>query len=497
MIRLIKTNSLIVIIIVAFLLRMLRAGLRWDEIALAYAAYQQPWVDAASSGDLGGVLSNFVGLHPPAYSAVFWIAESIWGAPLGLLIVSAALSTTAVYFVGRVGGAAAAAILAVDPLQLAYSGEVNNYPMLMAVIAAIFWAREVAAEEGKYGWLLAISIVAAWTHMLGGVVAGLAILSLFTLDRKSSLVCLGLLALSVAPLVPALVSLGAAEGTYGQSGLDIGLVCSTLFDKIGWWWLIIIPALIGVRHAWWVAFIGAGTTVTIAIMLYFGVAAPHQAPYWLALSAPVAILVSKEKVRLSYFVAAVGFFVVVRGESVAAQAIIDDLGRARGVDKMISEAHSSDVFWLVAPSLTPDDDKRDTSAVLWRFSPATKMPPWRGPSSMDEGDHWSFEYTDWRYGQPRMYNDNVIHTSVDLVEGTIEEGCIRTFDSRAPFEETTIRHLGDGRRVWVLLYDYSPACDAIGGVMYAMSPFSFSCERVGDDVGLGADMLCLVDGVLE
>jgi len=121
------------------------------------------------------------------------------------------------------------------------------------------------------------------------------------------------------------------------------------------------------------------------------------------------------------------------------------------------------------------------------------MSPWRGHGE----DSWSFEYTDWRYGQPRTYEDHVIHTSVDLVEGTIEEGCVRTFDSRLPFEETTRRHLLDGRRVWVLLYDYSPACDAIGGMMYALVPFRFTCERVGDDVGLGADMLCLVDGVLE
>jgi hypothetical protein len=485
------------IVFVALALRVLRAGLRWDEIALAYAAYQQPWVDAANAGDVGGMLSTFVGLHPPAYSAVFWLSESILGAPVGLLLISAIFSTLAVFFVGRVGGLAAAALLAVDPLQVAYAGEVNNYPMLMAAVGALFWTRELAAKEGRFGLLLSVSIVAAWTHMLGGVVAGFVLVSLIPNNRKSALLCLGALALSVVPLAPALIQLGAADGTYGQAGFDLGLVATTLGGKLGWWWLLVLPALLGSTRVRWVAFVGGGTFVTIAVMLFFGVAAPHQAPYWLVLGAPVAILAAKGAPRLSLVVAFAGLCFTSSVEVRAFQSITVDLERPRGVDAMLRDANASDVFWLVAPSLTPDDDKRDTSSVLWRFPPTTSMSPWRGPEFVPKGDTWSFEFTDWRYGQPRTYEGHVLHTSVDLVEGTIEEGCVRTFDSRLPFEQTARRHLLDGRRVWVLLYDYAPACDAIGGVMYALEPFSFACERVGDDRGLGTDMLCLIDGVLE
>ena len=77
---------LVAIVGVAFLLRLVQALLRWDEIALAYAAYQEPFVALAGQGDILGLTGSYFGLHPPLYSLFFWGMGVVWGAPAAWLL---------------------------------------------------------------------------------------------------------------------------------------------------------------------------------------------------------------------------------------------------------------------------------------------------------------------------------------------------------------------------------------------------------------------------
>ena len=99
----------------------------------------------------------------------------------------------------------------------------------------------------------------------------------------------------------------------------------------------------------------------------------------------------------------------------------------------------------------------------------------------------------------------MVHTSVDIVQGRIHEGCRRELEEARAFREAVGWHLEAGRRVWVVLYDHGPACEMPAGIEWAIAPFdlvdldpSNSTERcvwVGDDVGLGRDRLCLIRGL--
>ncbi len=51
------------LLLLAAALRAGRALLRWEEVSIAYAAYQAPLIQAW--GDPGLMLDSWVGLHPP------------------------------------------------------------------------------------------------------------------------------------------------------------------------------------------------------------------------------------------------------------------------------------------------------------------------------------------------------------------------------------------------------------------------------------------------
>ena len=251
------------------------------------------------------------------------------------------------------------------------------------------------------------------------------------------------------------------------------------------------------RHERALGGVAFGLLATLVALIAIGVAAPHQQPYWLVLGAPVALLVASNRGVLPWFVSGLGLLGLLGSLSGRVLEIRDDLGRERAVDRAIAEARPSDAFWLVSPALQPDDDKTATSSVLWRFSPWTSAPAWHGTPG-------SFEYANPQYGQPRVFGGRVVHTSVDIVQGSIQEGCLRDFEEARAFREAVGWHLEEGRRVWVVLYDHSPACEMPEGVDWAMEPFQLvdlapdsaeeSCTWVGEDMGLGRDRLCLIGG---
>jgi hypothetical protein len=463
------------VVAAAIALRLLRAVLRWDEIALAYAAYQQPWLDAAARGDLRGVLGTFTGLHPPLYSALFGLVDALWGAPAGWLALSVALSAGAVAIVGRTYGPAAAAVVAADPLQLAYAAEINNYPLLVFAAAACLWARERAARGLGAGWLMAAGVLAGWSHLLGGVFGGLCALSLLRREPRAALAVLGAMAAGCAPVVVRALSLAGAEGTYGQAGLDWAALGQGLGDKVGWWGAAWALALLAGRRRPGVAFVGAGVTGAILAMMALGVAAPHQQPYWLLVGPPAAALLAAWA-PAGWAASAAGLAFALPGELERLERLRADRGRPRGIDYALAQAAPGDALWLLAPALKPDDDKTDSSDVLWRFSTLAPAPPWRGP-----GGEIAFEYTDYGFGQPRWLGGRVVHTSTDLWPDR-QDAALRW-------------HLEAGREVWFVLYDHGPANDYDGKLDRSLRPYAHSCRWYGEDAGLGVDRVCHVTGL--
>lgn len=444
---------------------------RWDEIALAYAAYQQPWVDQAVAGDLGGVLGTFVGLHPPAYSVLYGLVDLAWGAPLGWLLLSAALSVGAVVLVGRVGGVGPALMLAADPLQLAYAAEINNYPLLVFAVALCLHEHRRVASGGTWVGLALAGVLAGWTHILGGLVAGLLALTLAR-DRQATWRVLGVMALGTLPVIARALSLAGGEGTYGQAGLDLGTIWTGLVTKASYWWVAAWGVAAVPLCRWRLSLVLAATAAAIVAMMGIGVAASHQQPYWLLLG-PLAALAPRREFALGMGLLGLGLaWTSTLQPSVALQASLD---RPRGVDSALTATSDGDAIWLLAPALMPDDDKTMDADVLWRFDVAAAMPAWRGPGAA------AFEFTDYRYGQPRVMalpdgSTRVVHTTTSLEPAVVDQ--------------VIGWHQDAGRQIVFVLYDHSPANDYPGFLKSTLAPHQPRCAEVGADVGLGTDLVC-------
>lgn len=449
-------------------LRLWRAALRWDEIALAYAAYQQPWVDAAASGDALGMLQTFVGLHPPLYSALYGALELVWGAPAGWLILSALLSAGAVAALGWRFGPAAALALALDPLQLAYGAEINNYPLMCLVMAGLLSTRDVAHRGGPWWPLAVVGALAAWTHVLAGVAAGLCALTLLSGRWRASLYVLGVMALASAPLAVGVVPLLGAEGTYGQAGLDWAGLGQGLWAKAGWALLAVPVALGAVKRARWEVALLVALVGLIFAALGLGIAAAHQQPYWLLLGAPVAACLGRLHWGAALGAAVVYAGVALPGEVDRTRQLQSDLGRTRAIDVALTSTVPGDALWLLCPAWQPDDDKTATSDVLWRLSPWARARPWRQ----------GFEFSDYKWGQPRTLADRVVHSSTDLHAETVGQAITE--------------HHAQGRAVWFVLYDHGYANDYPGMMRGVLEPWTPDCVTVGADVGMGTDVLCHV-----
>lgn len=463
-------------VMVALVLRLVQAALRWDELALAYVAYAQPWLDRAASGDWAAALGTFTGLHPPLHSLILGALNGLWGAPAGWILWSVFASAGAVWLLGRAEGAAAAWALALDPLQLQYAAEVNNYPTLTLLAAAAWSARQRVMVGGGGAWLGVIGGVGGFCHLLGGVWAGLCALSVLRRDWRAATTALGVMAVMDAAVIVRAAQLAGGEGTFSQAGLSLSVVADGLETKLGpalWCW---IAAWLFVARRPGLGAVGLVYGLVVLTWMALGVAAPHQQPYWLLLSLAVAGLWGAAPAPLRAAALLVS--------AAQLRPLIEDAaglwarrGWERGVDQALLGSRPGDALWLLAPGLAPDDDKRQSSDVLWRFDPFAPAPPWRG-----DGDAPAFEYTDYGFGQPRWLGGRIVHTSTDLWP--------------APLDAALGWHLDAGRTVWFVLYDHSPAHDYEGKLGRALRPYAHRCVSVGDDHGLGRDLLCVVEGRL-
>ena len=403
----------------ALLLRLLRALCRWDEWALHYSGYHQGTEQALLSLDLRGALTIWSGLHPPLYSILHSLGSIIWPAPISWLVFSALCSAGAVLAVLKIRDASVALLagllLATDPVQLHYAAEVNNYPLMVATIGLAWWAH----SHDRWAILAVSGVLAAWTHVLGGLAVGL-----LALTGPHRWRVLGLMAIGSLPLLPTAVTLLSDQGSRAQPPLLLGETFADALDRFKGRFLLCLPALcIGMWRKPHLALVWGGTAAAWAGLVLAGLAAPHQLSYALALGIPAAVLIAGGATN-SWIRAAV---LLACGLSVVGMAG-NDLRRlrdlAQGGDgavaaaQVIEQSAPGDAIVLVRGLDEQDDDKRHTSAVLWRFHPWEAMP---AVPSTDLAPHAAGNPRTWRgrtlytFDQPRPIIAQLPHRRVFTV----------------------------------------------------------------------------------
>ncbi len=454
-------------------LRSMRVCARWDELTLAYAAYMAPLVQSLEEGHPTALLGAWTGLHPPLYGVLHAVLEIVWPVPLVWLCLSALTSLGAAAVVGRVAGPVAALVLATAPVHLMDAAEINNYPLASLAMAGLIWA-----ARRSWPWLAAAAVLAAWSHLLGGVAAaGVVGWRLWRgppVDRWSLLTASSL---GMLPILAGAARLVQMDSTWSQPTLDVMAWGAMLVSTLGLEGLILAPVvLLGLRREMLAGWLSIVLALVLAIVL--GAAAAHQRPY-LGLIAPIAAVAVGLAVRHRPWLAwAVVALCLVRGvrvglaEGLSLEAIAADQDRNRAVDEAIALSAPGDTLWLVAPALQPDDDKTDTGPVMWRF------PPWERMTIARPVD---FEYKDYRFGHPRHWRGRVVHTSTEL--------------HSAAFDQIAAQRLAAGGQLWVVLYDHTPASGLQDRVERTLRPYHTVQTGVGEDAGLGVDQLLRVEGL--
>ena len=458
--------------VLALALRAPRVVLRWDEVALAYAAYPAPTVEALSRGELAVAATTWMGLHPPGWPLLHAASELLAPVPGLWLLGSVVASAAAAGLVALRAGPWAGLVLATAPLQVSYAAEVNNYPLAVFSVALL-----LALSKARWVWLALAAVLAGWSHLLSGVIAAAVVFHrLPSLPRRDALRLAGACGLGAAPLVAGLWKRAHAAGTFGQAPVEVLDWMGAVVGGVGWLGLglgaVALLAFAVPRRDWVAA--GVGLVAAYGLALWTGAAAGHQLPYLLFFGPLAAVGVGQAAERWRGLAWGVGAACVVRGALLLPQltevrSLVADPPRA--VDQVLSSAAEGDVVWLVAPALQPDDDKTATSPVLARLGPWTSMP-------MDP--RVPFEYRDWRYGQPRRWRGRTVHTSTELYA--------------APFDQVAAEALGRGASLWVVLYEHGPATGLDLRVERVLQPYTTTQTVWPVEQGLGDDRLWQVTG---
>lgn len=456
----------------ALALRLPRLVLRWDEVALAYAAYPAPTVQALSRGDLGAALTTWMGLHPPGWPLLHALIELTLPVPGLWLLAGIVASSLAAVAVAVRGGPWAGLVLATAPLQVDYAAEVNNYPLAVCAVALT-----LAASQAHWAWLAAAAVMAGWSHLLAGVVAAAVVFARVpSLPRPQAASLLAACALGAAPILAGITRKVVAGGTFSQPAFEVSGWAGAVWSGVGGLGLAL--GVVGVaaatlpRRDWLWGVVGLALAYGLA--LASGAAAGHQLPYLLFFGPLGAVAVGQASQRWRSVAVGVGVVCAVR-----AALLLPSVGEAAGVlrdppraiDQAVAQSAPGDLLWLVAPALQPDDDKSATSPVLWRISPWARMP-------LDQ--RVPFEVRDWRYGQPRAWRGRTVHTSTELYP--------------APFDHVAAEALDRGASIWVVLYEHGPATGLDDRVERVLRPYAATPSVWPVENGLGDDILWVVTG---
>jgi hypothetical protein len=393
----------------ALALRLPRAVLRWTEDTWAYLAYDAEMSQAFEHGQFWQGLTHFSGLHPPGWGLFHNFLEWSLPVPMLLLLASVACSVGAVLLAGRLGWMVGF-LVATSPLQIAYAAELNNYPAMALCMAWLWWARERAEQSDSPSWHLAFATaLGAWVHLLVGFFGLIAAWGLGRRHRWTNVFRVaGVLAIAMLPLLPNIVQLLGSESTFSQPPYKAGLVFSDFTDRFGWiGFLLLIPAGFGLKNRPQLAKTAGACVVLILGLQLSGIAAPHQFPYFLALSVPFALLVqsgAQGPVLKALVLGVITLHSVSlsRMSLAQVQAIGENQVIQRGVDIALAEAQPGDGIYLLRKRHRPDDDKRGISAQLARVSPWNRLPRVRP---------YEFPMVDHRHGQPRGVGDLTIYVN--------------------------------------------------------------------------------------
>jgi hypothetical protein len=405
------------ILALAATLRLLRAAARWEEWAWRYSAYPGPTVDALAAGDPAAALTTWTGLHPPLWPLLHAASELLLPVPALWLLSGAALGTLGVGLVAR-RAPRAGLLLAVSPVALHYTAEVNDYPLLFALVCGIWVLRgEVAEGRRHWAWLALVGALAGWTHALGGLVALVAAGSL-GLARGGRV--LALMALAAAPLLPGLHGVLTEGGATTQPPFKAGLVLADAARRFGPGALLLAPLVaLGARRA---PALAAGLLLPalgLAGLVALGIAAPHQFPYLLVLAVPGALLAAAgaggaggRRLLLAVGLAH-GAWAAIQGARDVGSIATDPGDRA--IDRALADpgpgwtcaegapatpACAGEALILLAGGGGNDDDKTRTSPVLWRLRPWQAMPRLTaGPG----------DWHDHRRGHPRRVRGRAVY----------------------------------------------------------------------------------------
>lgn len=418
-------------ILVAALATVSRWPMRWGPIPLAYAAYFHELRWAIRDEGWWAAATTWIGLHPPGYGVVMLLAFAAEAPPAALLLGSGLLSVVSLWFVGRTLRAghwvvAPMWILALDPIRVAYSLEVNNYPLLAFVSAFGWWsiARVLddggaaqraeggahAAVEGpaRRPWSAALrrlgglgprpsggrsadhllvavsSTVLLWTHVLAWPQAILGVLVLLT---RRSWWCAGVI-VGAMPLVPGLLGRAASPSINERPGVGRAVV-ETLLGSVGRYSpapadIAILALLCAALVVGWrrgpllrlVAVQVTGTWLGLVALSAAGYSSIGQHPYHHAMMVGSAILVG-ELLRPAG-PSALRFESRVR-HALLAVVVVLSIGRLAAYSKASAAAWGS---WSLAGETHPL-----VAEGVRRWVPGTVLvivaPPWYGDDDKD------------------------------------------------------------------------------------------------------------------
>ena len=370
-------NAALGILLFTVASRLVRVAGRWDEWALHYATYNEATRDALLSGNIVEALTSWVGLHPPGYPLLHSVVSLVWPAPIVWLLISAGASVVTVWAMLRSHPQTVipALVVATDPVQLHYAAEVNNYP-LATMLLALAW---MAHRRDHPVLLGVVAFLACWVHLICAVGVGLiAATSRYRYSLYAVMTGAGLL------LAPEAIGIVMDEGSRKQPPLDLVLSLRDALDRFGPSWVVLLPLLVGSLHrSKQAGILWVGLVTVWVSTVWAGFAAPHQFPYACFLGIPAAALIGASTVSRHRLAVGVSGVLIIRGlfaglsDGMAVSQVAQDQSRSRAIDVVLERAVKGDAIILVRGPGPPDDDKRHTSSVLWRFSPFTEARPIR------------------------------------------------------------------------------------------------------------------------
>ena len=359
---------------------------------------------AFEGGQIWGGLTDFTGMHPPLWHLLHSFLE--WAAPIPMLLIGTSLifSIGAAWIASRLGWMVGL-LVATSPLQLAYAAELNNYPAYALCAAWLWWSHQQAQSDGKSHHLVIATAVGVWVHLLLGAIG---LLLAASLSRTVFFRVTRWLSFALLPLLPGLLELFQSGQAMSQPPFKPTLVASEYAGRFGLLSLfLLVPAWKGLRSSPHLAKAFLSVVTLILGLQVAGFAAPHQFPYWLALSVPFALLVQRGATTpllriLVWSIAALQAISIARLNMSQVAEMGEDLQRTRGIDIALQEAQPGDGIYLLRKRMLPDDDKRGFSSQLARISPWNSLPRTRP---------YNFPYVDHRHGQPRDLNGVAVYVN--------------------------------------------------------------------------------------